>query len=319
MKIFASTILTTIISINCSFAQLEVNDTLLMAFDNNVFWNSSSELEQDIYADFGKYGSTNLADNDSTTCWAEGSENNGEQEYILFTIPVNTSEIKIKNGYQKSEDIYKANNRLRNVEFDLYASYQLMGYITESHNGFCLSEELTSSIAEVKDVLGYQNIALNFDWESINELMQQDNTFDKDRFVVKLKILDIYKGDKYDDACISDLQIVPNSYFEITKDEHGLLKISDFTVDTLFFDSEIIYQITEISENLEWIIFIEMPSDIENSRVETIYKLFSTRKKEFVEIKELNSMYGFIKKSGQYYLEGSDKDFNDLSICLDNL
>lgn len=309
MKLFITISFFTLIFINHSIAQLEVNDTLLMAFDNNVFWSASSELEPDIYTDFGKYGSTNLSDNNSQTCWAEGSENNGVQEYILFTIPVNTSEIRIKNGYQKSESIYKANNRLRNVEFDLYASYQLMGYITESHNGFCLSEKLTSSIAEVKDVSGYQNVALNFDWESINELMQQDNTFDKDRFVIKLKILDIYKGDKYNDACISDLQIVPNSYFEITKDEHGLLKVSSFAVDTLFYDSEIIYQVAEISENLEWIIFIEMPSVTENSRVETIYTLYNTKREDFIKFEKPSLGLMFEEKDSGIYIDDGENLF----------
>lgn len=306
MRKFVSFIITIALYINHSVAQLEVADTILMAFDNGVFWSASSELEPDIYVDFGKYGSTNLSDNNSQTCWAEGSDKDGEQEYILFTIPVNLLEIRLRNGYQKNEEIYKANNRLRNIELELYASYQLMGYITESHNGFCLSERLTSSIVEIKDVSGYQNISLNFNWEEINELMQQDNTFDKDRFVVKLKILDIYKGDKYNDACISDLQIVPNSYFEITKDEHGLLKVSDFLTDTLFYDSEIIYQITEISENLEWIIFIKMPSDIENSRAETIYQIYNTKREKFIEFEKPSLMLMFEETDSGMYLDNGE-------------
>jgi len=30
-------------------------------------------------------------------------------------------------------------------------------------------------------------------------------------------------------------------------------------------------------------------------------------------------MYGFVKKSSKLYLEGSDKDFIDFNICLDDL
>lgn len=275
-----------ILKINHSKAQLEVVDTILMAFDNGVFWSASSELNPDIYADFGKYGSTNLSDDDPNTCWAEGSDTNGEYEYILFTIPVNLKEIRLKNGYQKNKDLFQANNRLRNVEFELYASNQIMGYVTESHNGFCLSEKLTSSITEIKDTSGYQNIELNFNWTDIIELMQQDITFDKDRFVVKLKILDIFKGKKYNTACISDLQIIPNSYFELTDDEHGLLKISEPLIDTLFYNNEVIYQISEMSEDLKWIIFIEIPADLENSRIETLYKLYNTERESFIEFEK---------------------------------
>lgn len=293
---------------NCK-AQLDVADTVLMAFDNGVFWSASSELNPDIYADFGNYGSTNLSDNDANTCWAEGSDTDGEYEYILFTIPVNLKEIKIKNGYQKSKDLFRANNRLRNVEFELYASYQLMGYVTESHNGFCLSEKLTSTINEIKDVYDYQNIELNFNWNDINDLLQQDITFDKDRFVVKLKILDVFKGDKYSDACISDLQIVPNSYFELTKDEHGLLKVSEQNIDTLFYNNEFIYQISEMSEDLQWIIFMELPSDIENSRAETTHKLYNTKRENFIEFEKPALNLFFEQTDSGIYIDNGEKLF----------
>ena len=66
--------------------QLEVVDTLLLAYQNEIFWGSSSELEAGNYTEdydmaeytnYGKYGSLNLSDSNSQTCWAEGSESNG--------------------------------------------------------------------------------------------------------------------------------------------------------------------------------------------------------------------------------------------------
>ena len=316
MKAYVSLILTTIISINYSFAQLEVNDTLLMAFDNDVFWSSSSELEQDIYADFGKYGSTNLADNDSTTCWAEGSENDGSGEFVWFVIPESTETIKIRNGYQKNESIFFANNRPKNIEFELYACYEPSAFVTESHNGFFFSEKLFTAKATLKDEFGYQDVLLDFNWPDIHESLSHDKTFPKDRFLLKLKIVDVYKGSKWNDACISDIIIVPNPYYDLTTDEHGLLKVKTHNTDTLFYYPENIYQVMEISANLEWIIFIEMPSNIENSRVETIYKLFNTKKERFLKIEEITSMYGFTKKSGKYYLEGLNNNLNDTTILL---
>jgi hypothetical protein len=287
-----------------------------MAFDNNVFWSSSSELEQDIYADFGKYGATNLADKDSTTCWAEGSDSDGSGEYVWFVIPESTEILRIRNGYQKSEEVFFANNRPRNIQFELYACYEPIAYVSESHNGFFFSEKLFTAKNTLKDEFGYQDILLDFNWPDIHESLSHDRTFPKDRFLLKLKIVDVYKGSKWNDACISDIIIVPNPYYDLTADEHGLLKVKTYNTDTLFYNSDFIYQIAEITPNLEWIIFIEMPSYIENSRVETIYKLFSTKKDEFVEIKELNSMYGFIKKSGKYYVEGLNTSLNDTTILL---
>lgn len=323
---FASLFLLSIASI--AQAQLEVKDTLLMAFRNDIFWSSSSELETDNdpedddmagYADYGRYGSLNLADNDATSCWAEGSKSDGTNEFIWMTIPVNTITIRIRNGYQKNETIYFANNRPKNIVLELYACYEPLTYVTESHNGFFISESIALSVLVLKDKLGYQDIKLDFDWSEISSKLSDIEVFDKDQFILKIMIKDVYKGTKYNDACISDINIVPNPYFEITLDDHGLLKKYESKTDTLFYDKETVYQVVELSPNLKWIIFILMPSDIENSRVETIYKLYNTNKEQFIEIENVFEMYGFVKKSGDLYLEGSDKNFNDVSISLDDL
>ena len=130
--------------------------------------------------------------------------------------------------------------------------------------------------------------------------------------------MDVYKGTKWNDACISDINIIPNPYYDITIDDHGLLKVFESKTDTLFYDAEIIYQVIESSSDLEWIIFILMPSDIENSRVETEYKLYNTEKDEFVTLSDLIMLYGFVKKEGKLYIEGSTKDLKDKTILLED-
>lgn len=328
MKKHLITCLIYLLTIVNTSAQLEVKDTLLMAFSNDIFWSSSSELEADNfpedydmagYADYGIYGSLNLADKNTSSCWAEGSINDGTNEFIWMTIPANTTTIRIRNGYQKNETIYYANNRPKNISLELFACYEPSGYVTESHNGFFISESLTSSSVSLEDVFGYQDIKLNFDWAIIGDKLSNTKIFDEDRFILKLRIKDVYKGNKYDDACISDINIVSNPYFEITLDEHGLLKQSESKTDTLFYSPEYIYQVVELSSDLKWAIFILMPSDIENSRVETIYKLYNTEKEKFIENNEFIEMFGFVEKEGELYLEGLDKDFKDISVSLDQI
>ena len=301
------------------FAQLTTKDTLLLAYQNEAFWGSSSELAMDIYIDFGKYGSINLSDNDPTTCWAEGSANDGTGDFIWMTIPENIVTIRIRNGYQKNETIYFANNRPKNIEFELFACYEPSGYVTESHNGFFISESIASTSAVLEDKLGYQDIKLDFNWPEINSQLSDNEIFDEDRFILKIKIIDVYKGSKWNDACISDINVVLNPYYDITLDDHGLLKISENKIDTLFYNTENIYQVVELSPDLKWIIFILMPSDIENSRVDTEYKLYNTEKEEFITPDDLVMMYGFIKKSGKLHIEGSDKGFEDKTILLEDL
>ena len=304
---------------NCLYAQLEVNDTLLMAQKYDIYWGESSELELTDYADFGKYGSVNLGDNDSTTCWAEGSKSDGTGEFVLMTIPDNIKSLKIRNGYQKNETIYYANNRPKDLELTLYASYEPSGFVTETHTGFFISEPLIKTQATLKDKPGYQQIETGFNWNNINEEMSHDNTFDKDRFILKIKILDVYKGNKWNDACISDIKAIASPYLSVSSDEHGFVKIYEDRTDTLFYNPEDIYQVVEISSNLEWIIFIVMPSDIGDSRVETIYKLYNTIKEQFIDIKNVYEMYDFEEKEGKLYLKGTDNDMKDISVCLDEL
>ncbi|NOQ25637.1 MAG: hypothetical protein GQ564_09785 [Bacteroidales bacterium] len=319
MKKILFTLLISIVTTNLVLSQSEVKDTLLLAFDNDIFWSSSSELEMDIYKDFGKYGSTNLSDSDPTTCWAEGADNDGTNEYIWMTISENISTIRIRNGYQKNETIYHANNRPKNLEFELFASYEPSGYVTESHNGFCISESLTSRSVVLEDKLGYQDIQLGFDWSEIRDQLSNDKTFDKDRFILKIKILDVYKGNKWNDACISDINIVPSTYFDLTIDEHGLLNVSANNTDTLFYNTEYIYQVVELSPNSKWIIFTLVPSYIETSRVETVYALYNTEKKQFIATDDVTILFGFKKESGKLYLDGSTKDLEDKSILLEDL
>ncbi len=304
---------------NYSYSQLEVNDTLLLAFNNGIFWDSSSELEMGGYADYGKYGATNLGDTDPATCWAEGSESDGSSEFIRFTMPENTITLRIRNGYQKNETIFYANNRPKNIEFELFACYEPTGYVTESHNGFFTSVLLATTSTTLDDKLGYQDVKLDIDWPEIHEELSHDRTFEKDRFVLKIKIIDVYKGNKWNDACISDINIVPNPYYDITTDDHGLLKVSANKTDTLFYNEEYIYQVVELSPDLKWIIFILMPSDIENSRVETEYKLYNTKEEKFISPADLTSLYGFIKKSGKMHIQGSTNDFEDKLILLEDL
>ena len=301
------------------FAQPEVVDTVLLADKNGSFWSASSELEQGIYKDIGKYGPINLADSDPMTCWAEGKPGNGTGEYILTTIPENVSLLRIRNGYQKNTGLYFANNRAKKIEFTVFACYELAGYITETHIGYGISEPLYTSTAILKDTMGFQDVYTDINWPDIYMEQSHDNTFPKDIFILKIKILEVYKGNKWDDACISDINIVPSPYYNLTLDEQGFIKVFDFKTDTLFYNTESIYQVLEISPNGKWIIFIEMPADIENSRLETIYHLYNIEKEEFIEIKDLYEMYDFTVKEGKIYLEGLTKDLEDKTLLLDSL
>ena len=64
------------------------------------------------------YHPVNLIDEDRTTAWFEGVEDNGVGEYVIFKFlrPINIEVINILNGYGKSSKLFYANNRIKILE-----------------------------------------------------------------------------------------------------------------------------------------------------------------------------------------------------------
>lgn len=150
------------------------------------------------------YGSDNIIDKNVGTAWAEGvyyfydeldieeyEDGIGEwvkiyklaqaniefsqyETTIGYLKPIHFSGIRIINGYAKSEETYKANNRVKKVEVIL--------------------TDGTSYIFDLKDnILDFQTLDFG------KEVETRD---------VTIKILDIYEGNKYNDTCISEVQLI---------------------------------------------------------------------------------------------------------------
>ena len=319
LKFLMLSILASIFFYQIAVGQLIIKDTLFLAGQNEPSWHSSSELEQSGYYSYGKYGAINLGDNNSNTCWAEGTEGDGVEEYIYMTIPKNIRGIKIRNGFQKSVSIYKANNRPKKIEIELMACFMPSGFVTETHVGFAVSQPLGSLTQELDDKMGYQDVILDFNWNDLYNKITGNNNFDKDRFILKITIKDIFKGNKWNDACISDILMMQNPVFDVTDDDQGFIRTFENKTDTLFYDPENVYQVIDLTEDSEWIIFIQMPADIGNSRVENIYKLYNTQKESFIETKNVFQMYGFEEKEGKLYLNGINNNFEEINFLLEEI
>ncbi len=128
----------------------------------------------------------NIIDKNVDTAWAEGKSDEGIGEVVKvvtykykkgslekYEVEKNLSGLRIINGYSKSEEAYFENNRVRKIKL-------------EFSNGECIESELND-----------------------NELRFQTIEFEKPistRFV-KITILDVYKGSKYNDTYISEVEL----------------------------------------------------------------------------------------------------------------
>lgn len=115
-----------------------------------------------------------IMDGDTTTAWVEGVEGNGEGESITFTFGdlYVVSDIKIWNGYQKSEDLYYKNARPSELELEF-------------------SDGSTERISLQDTSSGFQEFALERHVTSY----------------VKIKIISTYDGSKYEDTVISEIEL----------------------------------------------------------------------------------------------------------------
>lgn len=115
-----------------------------------------------------------IMDGDTTTAWVEGVDGNGEGESITFTFGdlYAVSDIKIWNGYQKSEDLYYKNARPAELELEF-------------------SDGSTERISLQDTSSGFQEFALERHVTSY----------------VKVKIISTYEESKYEDTVISEIEL----------------------------------------------------------------------------------------------------------------
>lgn len=115
------------------------------------------------------YQAYNLKNNDDT-CWCEGVNGTGIGEYVMFSSNTlqSVSGINIVNGYAKDNMVYNNNSRVKKIEFE-----------------FSDGTTLTKSISDSRNL---QNISFD---KTINTKY------------IKMTIVEIYKGEAYDDTCVS--------------------------------------------------------------------------------------------------------------------
>lgn len=143
--------------------------------DDEIDWASaraSSILENN----HDRYGPMNIIDNKSETAWSEGATGNGIDEWIEIQRDglVHVSKIVISNGYHVSDDIYNKNARLKRFRLDLSGGEYIY---------YDASKSKSSDY----------HIYIHFDRPISTDY-------------IKLTILDVYEGNKYEDTCITEIK-----------------------------------------------------------------------------------------------------------------
>ena len=119
------------------------------------------------------YQARHLVDGKDATCWAEGADGPGIGEWVQFGFdtPKTLKALKITAGYTKTQAVYQANNRVK----------KLMLVFSDGQ----------SQTLNLADQYGPQRVLIDRD---------------KPTRFVKLVIMEVYKGSRYNDTCISEIE-----------------------------------------------------------------------------------------------------------------
>jgi hypothetical protein len=153
------------------------------------------------------YDVENLFDHNKNFCWCPGNKGkNGIDEFVIFKIPFGIKGIKIINGVAKNRNLYQSNNRVKKIYMGFLAKSFDQYSICENKNEYeIVYQTIEKNYVKLGDSLEGHNIFFsslsNFSWDDV--IFKH-----KENIYLMIGIIDIYKGTKYNDTCISEIEII---------------------------------------------------------------------------------------------------------------
>jgi hypothetical protein len=336
------------------------------------YYATSSELDAvDPHEGLGKYGGFNLFDRDPATAWVEAVEGDGIGETFTIGIGEELKEnIYVLNGYQKSRDLFAQNNRIKTLRLSLYVGFMIPGELTEIYAYFHVVPVGEPEEIHLEDKYGLQTFTLPFDITAAEELKKKqmavfredfktrieeiqnvagdDKVIPEVQYFLKCVILDVYKGSKYDDTCISDIWIgskeemqsygiaFDETITDVYKDDdegmiyvntnkRGKIILADETAlekeENLVEGEHLYLEIMEVSPDKEWVQISYMYRHEGEGRIESIPHLYSVRFLCHVDKSFLRNsfgLYGFHEEDGKIYID-TDYGLVDLDEVAEEL
>ncbi len=324
--------------------------------DAGGIYSASSELEKpESLLEIGRYSPANLFDHDPRTSWVEGEKGPGTGSYVLIGFSQGLKDyIIVYNGYQQSENLFKKNNRVKEVKLALYA-----GFYTDEMTGQTGFEAETMPIGKpvaitFKDTMGYQRFMLPFNQEEAAQSLKEWRekfagnfpSFQGDVhefFFLKLEIESVFKGTKWDDTCIAGIEFTNNPHGlylpvnqKITglyqKEDEGSIYLKTSSGDEFrlvdidqFEDKSTALDVLDVSPDNEWAIIASMQGGSSGGRVEELNTLWSVRRMEEVpsrllEQYKIDAPLSFTEKGETLSIEamnGVTVPIEDIALDMD--
>lgn len=270
----------------------------LLETNDQIRLNASSALQSTDNVLKGTYGAANVFDQNFSTAWVEGKKGEGIGEALFFMLPEGTTRLNIMNGYSKNKNLYYKNNRARSVKLSFYAGINPEGFVSEIaaiYKSVLYSQEFTITLADTCTV---QSFPIPLSWDEIHTFTKETlGSYSRDfdippadtAVIIKLEILQVYKGSKWDDTCISEIFFNDVFLYNPLQEKYHAVDsvyVNDaenaVVINTpqkkgieFFNNPESVLQIIETSADNQWVIVIRMSSK-PSSRHQTEYILLNT-------------------------------------------
>ena len=203
---------------------------------------ASSVLTETIRGETTAYPPENLFDSDLSTAWVEGVEGYGKGENVLILTNKIISSFSMVNGFTKSERLYSRNSRVKDLKVSFVCGLNAPGLVTENDYYLYFSKEtVLKESVPVKDTMEKQSFPL-YDTEGYQDelVLEMLEDFSKDypdffKMILtelgieetdfsalpnmmlimemygftglKLTVADVYPGSRYEDTCISEIEV----------------------------------------------------------------------------------------------------------------
>jgi hypothetical protein len=175
-----------------------------------------------------RYSYVNLFDGQVDTSWAIGD--GGPGTVICLGIPRGAEEIRVVNGYAAKMDLFAKNNRVKRLKASLFMGYSFPDRVTELGQLFSLYGIGFERSLALADSISLQSVALGIDWDRVDEAAKEaEKRFEEDclglsefereayargtiaEYLLRLEIVDVYPGSKWNDTCLSELSFSPET------------------------------------------------------------------------------------------------------------
>ena len=175
MRVFATTAILTALAAPAAAGPVERRLHSDNIDASSFLWNDWNKFVENYHPNY-------VADDDPVTAWVEGGKTSGAGEWLRIAVtPLDKTtrvRLRIRNGYQKSKELWKANARAKAV------TVRLLPGKTEQQVVLTDSDD-------------WQEVAVD----------QPSGTLR----AIELAIRSVYEGTKYADLCISDVQVYATS------------------------------------------------------------------------------------------------------------